>query len=456
MTMENKWIILYENKNKAVEYIKNTLSEYVDYDVEIYNKNKAEQYELNNCNIISVGTDKALDGYKIEVTKSPYNTDKQTISIKGKNDIFTLYGAIDFKNKYIPMCENADMHNPIYYFNKPFYDKMKETVIESNPSKNYRALWSWGYVIYNYKKYIDNMVELKLNMLIVWNDYPPENAKEFIEYAHENGIKIIWGFAWGWDTNCLDIDVSDLNKLSDSIIEKYEKEYAHLNPDGIYFQSFTETDKEYTGGKLIAEAVTELVNKTSDRLLKKYPDLLIQFGLHHTSVKNRLQFIKKVDPRVYILWEDCGAFPYHYIPKKIENFDETKDITKKLLFLRENEKFGAVLKGHTCLDWSTFTHQSGNFKIGEKDEEFLKNKFKEKEKILRYIQSWWIVNADKACEMIRLMDENSIVAALVEDGAFEECIPYSVALFAEMLWDSSSDIKDIMSRVALSSNVKFV
>ena len=62
--MENKWIILYENKNKAVEYIKNTLSEYVDYDVEIYNKNKAEQYELNNCNIISVGTDKALDGYK--------------------------------------------------------------------------------------------------------------------------------------------------------------------------------------------------------------------------------------------------------------------------------------------------------------------------------------------------------------------------------------------------------
>ena len=66
------------------------------------------------------------------------------------------------------------------------------------------------------------------------------------------------------------------------------------------------------------------------------------------------------------------------------------------------------------------------------------------------------MNADKAYEMIRLMDENSIVAALVEDGAFEEFIPYSVALFAEMLWDSTSDIKDIMSRVALSSNVKFV
>ena len=40
-----------------------------------------------------------------------------------------------------------------------------------------REMWTWGYVIYDYKGFVDNMVKCKLNTLIVWNDYLPLNIK---------------------------------------------------------------------------------------------------------------------------------------------------------------------------------------------------------------------------------------------------------------------------------------
>ena len=55
----------------------------------------------------------------------------------------------------------------------------------------------------------------------------------------------------------------------------------------------------------------------------------------------------------------------------------------------------------------------------------------------RFVQAYWLANADKAQEMIRAMcrvknGELSLLA-LVEDGVFEDNIMYPVALFAEML-----------------------
>ena len=66
----------------------------------------------------------------------------------------------------------------------------------------------------------------------------------------------------------------------------------------------------HIGEKLIAETVVDFVNDTAGALLAKYPDLHIQFGLHAWSVKNHTEYIAKVDPRVYIVWENCGAFPF--------------------------------------------------------------------------------------------------------------------------------------------------
>ena len=68
--------------------------------------------------------------------------------------------------------------------------------------------------------------------------------------------------------------------------------------------------------------MTEFVNHTAQQMLSRYPGLDLQFGLHATSVKNQLDYMKKVDPRLTIVWEDCGAFPYDYIPSKIAGFEE--------------------------------------------------------------------------------------------------------------------------------------
>ena len=47
------------------------------------------------------------------------------------------------------------------------------------------------------------------------------------------------------------------------------------------------------------------------------------------------------------------------------------------------------------------------------------------------------------------------ITALVEDGMFEESIMYPVALYAEMLWDTDCDIREMISSVALRSYVEF-
>lgn len=46
-----------------------------------------------------------------------------------------------------------------------------------------------------------------------------------------------------------------------------------MSGDGIYFQTFTETNEEKFGDIVIADAAVKLVNQTSDKLLKKYPNL---------------------------------------------------------------------------------------------------------------------------------------------------------------------------------------
>ena len=52
-----------------------------------------------------------------------------------------------------------------------------------------------------------------------------------------------------------------------------------------------------------------------------------------TPVKNKLEFLKEVDPRIRIVWEDCGAFPFAYLPDKIDNFEETVDLTRRIACL---------------------------------------------------------------------------------------------------------------------------
>ncbi len=215
------------------------------------------------------------------------------IIITGSDTNGVLYGAVDFEGKYLSQAPYTNEHSP--YYKRLFYNNMPEYEKSSSPSIKNRAFWTWGHVIYDYQGFIDNMTRLKLNMIVIWNDFIPVNAKDIVAYAHSNGIKVIWGYSWAWGVD-VDIDnENDLNKWTDIVLSEYENKYAPIGGDGIYFQSFTETEDEMLGGVLIAEAVTKWVNKICGRLLEKYPELEIQFGLHATSVKNKLEFLRRLN-----------------------------------------------------------------------------------------------------------------------------------------------------------------
>ncbi len=448
------WAILYDETSLALERLYGLVS--VQTPVLCLPFAQADQTLLQSHHIIHLGREEncpaPAGGYRIRAEKDENGLLR--ILLTGDGMINLLYAVVDFENDYLVRARNADCHMPVYYFNSLFTDDMPEFDQSYVPSIRTRGLWTWGYVIHDYRGYLDHMVTLKLNQLIIWNDTPPLNAREIIAYAHARGIQIIWGFAWGWDTNCLAANVQDLSALTRQIIETYERDYAPLGGDGIYFQSFTETSQEEIGGVLIADAVVRLVNQTADQLLSRYPDLKIQFGLHATSVRNRLSYIAQVDPRVDILWEDCGAFPYHYFAKKIDDLEETKAFTRQLQTLRARG-FGAVLKGMICLDWNTFTHQPGPFVLGEASPAAIARRTEEKRPFWKYIQAYWLRNADVAMEIIRMYGPDDTIASLVEDGMFEKHIWFPVALYAAMLWDNKADIKDLIAKTALIPQVEF-
>lgn len=384
------------------------------------------------------------------------------VIIEGFDDAGALYGCIDFYNKYIIRYEYANEADDVlaHTWHNIFADKLPDFAHTSAPTVSNRGIWTWGHVIYDFRGFIDHMVKLKMNTLIVWNDFVPVNAKEMIAYAHNSNVRVIWGFAWGWDTHCKDLSLKTLDGQTEEIFSKFKKEFAGLDIDGIYFQSITEVKTEYMEGILVADAVTDFVNRTAKLFFEVNPELELQFGLHATSVKNRLDVIKRVDPRIRIVWEDCGAIPFSYFPHIVENFDETKAFAKQAAALRgADDKFGAVTKGFTKLSWTKFEHLTGPIFLGTSPDSVQRDKIIERQKVWKYFQAYWLKNGAKALEIIKAMadakDGDLYITALVEDGMFEKNLMYPVALYSEMLWDCNADFQDLMSEVALRSDVVF-
>lgn len=450
-----RWYLVHNGNEEALKAVFATVSQYtVASCVPI--ADLTDEIKKDGC-LIYIGVKGMLavphNGYRIQVSKS--ESGNEVIVLDGDGYVNELYAAMDFENTYLVKAMDANRHSMPYFFHDifntfdmPDYDETFTPYIQE------RALWSWGYVIYDYKGYIDNMLRLKLNELVIWSDYPPENANEVVQYAHKKGVKIIWGFAWGWSTSCTDADIDHLDRMAEDSAAKYENDYAHLDGDGIYFQTFTETDKDTIGGRLIAEAAVEMVNKTAAKILERHPHIKIQFGLHATSVRDKLAYIRNVDERVTILWEDCGTFPYAYIPKMQGDFDETLAFTAKIKNLR-NGGFGTLFKGMSVLDWGTFKHQPGTYILGEHSKKRLAEKLEEKRKFWKYLQAYWLSNAQYVKKTVETLESDTLVSALVEDGVFDEKVWFPVAVYAEILWNPHRDIEDIMTKAALIPAVYF-
>lgn len=468
-------------EKRTVEMLVGGVADYMDYPVPVYGADLSHKKDLADYNLIIVGTvksncilkdlaDKRIftspqeeQGYSIKISDSVYNQKLKMIIICGYDDAGALYGAADFIAGVIPSLDTADPERR-YPGNVFTTELLRDYEIAEAPSVKERGIWSWGHVIYDYEKYIENMARLKLNTLILWNDFVPVNISDVIDEAHSWGIKIYLGVSWGWNEARPEnggLDISDENKLLEiqkSVIKNYEDNYADLNIDGIYFQSFTETDEEEKNGVVIAERVVKFVNDTAEQLLKKAPQLSLIFGLHASSVCDKLEYIKNTDERIRIMWEDMGAFPFSYTPRQLDNYDAVCDLAEKAATLRNKaEHTGIVSKGLTCLDWLSFSHAEGEFVMGKYSLSFIESRAKEKEKLWKYVDSYWIKNAKYAYDMFKRIykaNKNVMITALIEDGMLEAEIHISAALFAQMLWNLNEDINDLKFRAFLRDDLK--
>lgn len=471
-------------EKKCADYLYGELASELPYILTICEADNLTEEQKRYYTIITTGTkesnsfiselcDKGMltipehkDGYRVKIFDNPWNKERQVIALAGGGGNGAIYAISHFVNKYLPENWYKDYDHILPEFatanvqGAMFSYKLKEVDWEETPQIAERGIWTWGHVIYDYKAFLDNMSRLRMNIITVWNDFVPINAKEFIAYAHELGIQVIWGFSIGWG---YDYDISKdevLDEIIAGAVENYRQHYVDLGGDGIYFQTFTERKEDYKDGVNIAERVAIFVNKFNRKFREQFGDIRIRFGLHATSVKNHLKEIGTIDPEVEIAWEDCGSFPYAYSPDDISEFEATKSFTEQITTLRgENEKFSAVLKGQSTLRWPTFEHQMGTFDMGVYSKRYVETKYQQKKKFWRQRNVLWIKNGEMAREMHEIIRQKTngatTIEYLIEAGGFEEKISLSSAIAAQLMWNSSRNINDVIYEAGLMADVDF-
>jgi len=401
-------------------------------------------------------------GYLVKVMVNPQDPEGRFVILTAHEPVNVFYAAVSFIDDYIPRYGKISGSN--YMPDLTFDEPLPECSYAQTPDHKTRSIFTWGHSINNYRAYIDNMARLRFNELILWNDFVPLNIRDIIDYAHSYGIAVNLGYSWGWSAHqCASMtDISDeaMRKLKDDIVRQFDEEYAPINCDGIYFQSFTERKDKVIGGRRIAEAVTSLVNMTAKEIWERKPNLKLQFGLHATSVVSDLDEIAKVDPRIEILWEDCGEFPYEYDPfvKDEARYAETLEFTKKLLALRGGKGVGLVFKGVMMLDWLMFFHQHGPYVMGENHREIATHDRQIRAKGWRMFSAQWVQSGVRAQEMLRYIaahkqsDVNMCLA-----GTFDGGIYLPMALCAQMYWNCAEDypetVKLVSSRSCIANDV---
>lgn len=396
------------------------------------------------CGVVRVFVDPALEPDRIRI-----DAENDRASASGGSETACMYAAFDFADGWLtPLLGRRAASRALLDMKLPSYH------VSSGPAIASRGVWTWGHVIYDYRRFFRAMARLKLNRVTIWNDFPPVNGREAADFAHRLGIDVIWGYSWGWGE---EIDVSDpgsLERMRKTVMERTE---AHMDAggDGIYFQLFTETTDEYKDGLLIASEAVRWVNTISSDLLERWPDLKIEFGLHAISVKNHLDVISGVDPRVVIYWEDCGGFPWWYEVADVDG--ETLSFTRDICRLRGGRGFGGVLKGQTNLDWTLFEHQTGPCVLGESAEEETEAKKRLRDAWRRDDQSHWARFGGSVLKTVSLIAKECPEASLetlTEDNLIENGIPLPLALFAEACWDPDRDFAALLEKTMRRGGIR--
>jgi hypothetical protein len=412
--------------------------------------NNARIADLARQGLVKLPTQ--AQGYTIACLKSPSPAGQRVVVVAGSDAAGVLYGAMEFNKKLASLARHdKELREAL--------DGLGEFSLTEAPLIENRGIWTWGYVIYDYRRFFDNMARLKMNRLTVWNDVPPVNCRQFIEYAHSRGIKVILGFSWGYALAKLDpANAEHLRLVKEEVLSQYDDSYQNLGMDGIYFQTFTEQDNTEIGGRTIASLACDWVNDIARALLEKHPGIRIEWGLHASSIRENYVDLKGLDSRVAIVWEDAGAMPYSYDPEVARPdgqegpgtsaTEATLDYAKKLATFRPGSEFEMCAKGWIQMRWQTESEPHGSFIIGERAREYIRDRLKERQARWDYVNAKWAANYPVAMRFYREIRETTsaplTVVGLIDDGMFEEQIQVSAALFGEMLWNPKRDAAEVL------------
>ena len=393
------------------------------------------------------------EGYLLSSLTAPWADNLRLFLIAGRTHRGVLYGVQDFNTTYLgAQTLWDDPLTPTLRDNLPTFTRAE------TPTVAQRGIWTWGYVIHDYRRFFDQMTRLRFNTITIWNDCPPINIHEVIDHAHARGIQVILGMPWGWGTT-LDLTTpEDRAVLKASVLEEYAEKYAPLNHDGIYFQTLTETRDQMLGDQPRAQVICNVVNDIAGALFAQYPELAnnLQLGLHATSILDHHPLLATLDPRLTITWEDAGVIPYSYDVSTIGDSPEgtvsgnalgtpekTTAYSTQIAALRPHCPFAMVAKGFSKLRWSSEFENHGDFLLGERSEHFMRTRLSQTQTAWGRKNIEWATHYEKAShfyrEVLAANPNNANVTALVEDGMFEMHIQPCVALFAQILWNPHAD-----------------
>ncbi len=370
----------------------------------------------------------------------------QCVILAGDTPAATVWAVDDFLDEglaAITPLESGDGHR----YRSKVFERPRLGNYESRraPRTPLRSVFSWAHVIDDYRAYFRNLARMRFNEVILWNNQPPVNARDVVECAHSWGISVLWGFAWGWSTNCRNVDMDRLGELEDDILREWRTIWKPLGGDGIYFQSFTELSQEDIGGKSIAASVVDLVNRVSARIREESPGLRIVFGLHASSVRNRLNEIDRTDPSVEILWEDCGGFPFNYG----KPFDPASANSLVDAILAEERDVGIVLKCMLLQDWTRFVYQAGPYLLGCASPAVIDEDARMTDELWRPFRADWQRMGRIAYDVVRRVQAarpgrpSALNTAVNANGR----IHFPLALVAEMFWSADEPYEVLVERV---------
>jgi hypothetical protein len=455
----------------AVDELEQAVEQYVPYVLEV---GPARAAGAEEGNLLLVGTadehpriaelqakglvapPNAPQGYSIACLESPWRKGARVVVLDGADAAGVLYAVEEFNKR----TANRIPDDPAKI--RAAFDGLKYFHVTESPAIEYRGLWTWGYVIYDYRRYIDNMARLKMNRLTIWNDTPPVNSREIIAYAHRRAVEVWFGFNWGWGVNHLDLaNPEDLRTVKEQVVREYERDYRGLGLDGIYFQTLTENDRTMENGRSTAALAARWVNEIGGALLARHPSLKIQFGLHATSIQERYPDLKALDPRISIVWEDAGVTPYAYTPTEslpdrhgiasVATVDATIHYSEELASFRPGAPFAMVAKGWTTLRWDDEFEHHGPFILGERSAAFIAARERQRQPRWDEVNAKWLALYPAALRFFREVrastKEPMSVQGLVEDGLFEQRIEPSIALLGEMLWNPNRDVRDYLTPI---------